>query len=150
MMKTLRHRLLAVGAWLSGVRPRGLTEAEFLATFVEPMRNLSAIAVDHGDDIPSLEGGVVDIWPYVAAVPAADLCGEEVRPQAVDGVYRSGDGRWDHVLVATGTQNVHLVVVVDVAADRVHGHHLLDLNAKYGIARQPMQAEPGAAADGGA
>lgn len=128
---------------------RELSEAEFLATFVEPMRNLSAVAVNQGDDAPSLEGGVVGIWPYVAAVPAADLAGEKVRPEEVDGVYRSGDGRWDHVMVATGTQNVHLVVVVDLAADRVYGHHLLDLNAKYGVAPQPRHAEPGAAADTG-
>jgi hypothetical protein len=122
---------------------RGLTEAEFLATFVRPMRNLSATGIDHGDDAPSLDGGVLDIWPYVAAVPAADLAGEVVRPQEVDGVYRSGDGRWDHVMVATGTQNVYLVLVVDLASDRVYGHHLLDLNAKYGVARQPRHAAPG-------
>jgi len=124
---------------------RRLCEADFRTTFVEPMRDLSSMAVDHGDDTPSLDGGVLDIWPYVAAVPAVDLAGAEVRPDQVDGVFRSGDGRWDHVMVATNTQNVHLVVVVDIAADQVHGHHLLDLNAKYGIAPQLMQAEPSAA-----
>ena len=113
---------------------RLLSETEFLATFVEPMRSLSAIAVNRGDGTPGLEGGVVDIWPYACAVPAADLAGAEVQYEQVDGVYRSGDGRWDHVLVATATRNVHLVVVVDVAADRVYGHHLLDLNAKYAVA----------------
>jgi hypothetical protein len=51
-------------------------------------------------------------------------------------------------MVATGTQNVHLVVVVDLDADQVHGHHLLDLNAKYGITPLPMQAEPITAPDG--
>jgi hypothetical protein len=119
---------------------RLLTEPEFQATFVMPMRNLSAVAVNHKDGEAGVEGGVIDIWPYVASVPAADLDGEVVRTEVVDGVWRSGEERWDHVLVATDTQNVHLVVVVDLVADQIFGHHLLDLNAKYGVARQPRRA----------
>jgi hypothetical protein len=120
---------------------RRLSEPEFNATFVLPMRNLSSIAVDHGDDdAPTLDGGVLDIWPYVAAVPAADLVGETIRPEQVDSVYRSADGRWDHVMVSTDTQNVHLVVVVDLVNDCVYGHHLLDLNAKYGVTPKPRHA----------
>ena len=124
-----------------------LSETEYLATFVEPMRNISAIAVRQGDDGPGVEGGVLDLWPYVSSVPESDTAGHSVRSPRVDGVCRSGDDRWDHVMVATGTKNVHLVVVVDLAVDQVYGHHLLDLNEKYGVAPEPRHAKPIVAVD---
>ncbi|HUQ69909.1 MAG TPA: hypothetical protein VM165_10320 [Planctomycetaceae bacterium] len=99
-----------------------LSDAEFAATFAEPMRNVT-------DDA----GDVIDIWPYVDAVPTADLCGHEVYDQFVDYVYRDGTGCFDHVLVMTRTKNVYLAVVVDLTHQRVFGHHLLDLNKKYGL-----------------
>ncbi len=36
----------------------------------------------------------------------------------------------------TKTKNVYLVVVVDLIANAVHGHHLLDLNEQYGLTTQ--------------
>jgi len=33
----------------------------------------------------------------------------------------------------TKTKNVYLTVVVDLQRDSIHGHHLLDLNEKYGV-----------------
>lgn len=77
----------------------------------------------------------IDVFGYVAAVPADDLSGHELLDRLVERVYRSEDDRFDHVLVATKTQNVFLTVVVDLATNAVHGHHLLDLDALYGIRR---------------
>ena len=37
------------------------------------------------------------------------------------------------MLVTTTTKNVFLVVIVDLRADRVFGHYLLDLNEEYGL-----------------
>jgi D-serine deaminase-like pyridoxal phosphate-dependent protein len=76
---------------------------------------------------------VLDIWPYVASVPVADLRGHQIYDQFVEYVYRDATGRFDHVLVMTRTKNVYLTVVIDLVHDRIHGHHLLDLNEKYGL-----------------
>jgi hypothetical protein len=86
------------------------------------MQNVTTAATD-----------VIDIWPYVDAVPADDLAGFSVYDQFVEAVYRSDDGRFEHVLVMTRTKNVFLVVVVDLANNRIFGHHLLDLNEEYGL-----------------
>lgn len=102
--------------------PQLLTDAEFKATFAPPMRDVTEAATD-----------VVDIWPYVRAVPAADLGGHQVWDDFVECVYRAGDGRYDHVLVMTRSANVYPVVVVDLVSGGVHGHRLLDLNREYGL-----------------
>lgn len=104
------------------VPTRRLTEEQFHATFPEPMRNIT-------DSVEE----VLDIWPYVESVPASDLAGHSVYDGTVEAAYRSADERFDHVLVWTRTANVYLIVVVDVQADEVNGHYLLDLNREYGL-----------------
>jgi hypothetical protein len=99
-----------------------LDEKQFLATFAAPMRNVTREATN-----------VIDIWPYVESVPREDLRGHDVYDHFVEYVYRDAAGRFDHVQVMTKTKNVYLVVVVDLRNDVIHGHHLLDLNEKYGI-----------------
>ena len=76
---------------------------------------------------------VLDIWPYVTSVPETDLEGHSVCKGLVQAVQRSGDERFDHVLVGTHTKNVFLVIVVDLVADEIYGHRLLDLNKEYGL-----------------
>ncbi len=76
---------------------------------------------------------VVDSWPYVASVPTRDLAGHVVGHGLVEHVYRSGDGRFDHVLVVTNSVDVNLVVVVDRVRGSVFGHRLLDLREEYGL-----------------
>lgn len=75
----------------------------------------------------------MDVFAYVDAVPMGDLKGHEIYDHFVEYVYRTEDGRFDHVMVMTKTKNVYLAVVVDVTANAVHGHHLLDLNELYGL-----------------
>lgn len=84
-------------------------------------------------DVTREATSVLDIWPYVAAVPHAELWGHSIVPETVDRVYRRGDGLFDHVLVVTRTKSVFLVVIVEVPADRIFGHHLLDLNEEFGL-----------------
>ena len=100
-----------------------LDEERFQATFAAPMRNVTGEATN-----------VIDIWPYVGSVPVQDLRGHEVKDHFVEYVYRDATGRFDHVQVMTKTKNVYLTVVVDLQRDVIHGHHLLDLNEKYGVA----------------
>ena len=99
-----------------------LNEKQFLATFAAPMRNVTGEATN-----------VIDIWPYVECVPPEHLRGHEIYDHFVEYVFRDATGRFDHVQVMTKTKNVYLTVVVDLRRDAIHGHHLLDLNEKYGV-----------------
>jgi hypothetical protein len=99
-----------------------LDDETFDRTFAAPMRDVSE------DSDP-----VTDIWSYVRAIPASDLRDLTHRAEEVAHVYRSGDDQFDHVLIPTDAPNVYLVVVVSRTASAVYGHHLLDLNQKYGL-----------------
>ena len=103
------------------MQTRLLTESEFQATFASPMR-----------DVSSAGDATVDIWPYVAAIPRPDLQGYAVAARSVEHVYRAAGDTYDHVLVPSETANVFLAIVVDLKHRKVLGHHLLNLNAKYG------------------
>jgi hypothetical protein len=107
------------------LEPRRLDDDRFRATFTAPMRNVTAEATN-----------VIDIWPYVTAVPNSDLDGHEIYDRFVEYVYRDAFGRFDHVLVMTRTPNVYLAIVVDLRREEIYGHRLLDLNAEYAILRE--------------
>jgi hypothetical protein len=104
------------------MQTRLLGKDQYHATFLKPSENVTLTATD-----------VIDIWPYVAAVPSTELWGHAVVPKLIEGVYRRGDAQYDHVLVTTTTSNVFLVVVVDLRKDVIFGHFLLDLNEEYGL-----------------
>lgn len=107
------------------LRTNPLSEDAFLKILAAPMRNVTNEATD-----------AIDIWPYVDAVPAADLRGHQVYDRFVEYVYRDATNRFDHVLVMTKTKNVYLTVVVDLSQACIHGHHLLYLNEKYGLSNR--------------
>jgi hypothetical protein len=104
------------------MQTRRLNELEFKATTTPQMHCVTGSATD-----------VLDIWPYVDSVPAADLEGHSIYDQFVEAVYRTGKDHFNHVLVMTRTKNVYLVVVVDLTNESVVGHRLLDLNREYGM-----------------
>jgi len=78
---------------------------------------------------------VIDIWPYVSAIPQEDLRGHQIWERYVEIVCRDANNHYEHVLVMTKTRNVYLVVVIDLIWDRIFGHYLLDLNEKYGLSK---------------
>ena len=84
-------------------------------------------------DLLALVTNVIDIWPYVAAIPAKDLAGSILIQGVVESVYRNNKDTFDHVLVLTETKNVYLVLVIDLTSDQIVGHHLLDINFEYGL-----------------
>jgi hypothetical protein len=104
------------------MKTRLLDATEFKSTLAEPMRDVLATATN-----------VIDIWPYVAAIPGNELFGNEIVEGCVEYVYRNGTETFDHVLVVTRTNNVFMAVVVDLARETIFGHHLLDLNHEYGL-----------------
>lgn len=91
-----------------------LSEAAYRATLAAPMT-----------DVTDSAEPVVDIWPYIDALPEAEGLGD------VDRVYRSGTGDHDHVLITTSVANAYLVVIVDLRQSAVLGHYRLDLNWEY-------------------
>ena len=100
-----------------------LTEAEFQATFSAPMQRAGQ------DEEPPF-----DFWPYVDAIPYEDFLGYDCSEGVVDWVWRSADGRFEHILINTNeNRDVFMVVVVDRAGKCVVGHRLLDLPAEYGV-----------------
>ncbi len=84
-------------------------------------------------DVLATATNVIDIWPYVAAIPSNELFGNEIVEGCVEHVYRNGTETFDHVLVVTRTNKVFMAVVVDLARETILGHHLLDLNHEYGL-----------------
>lgn len=106
----------------NAVKTRLLDATQYRQTFVEPMRDVTNTATN-----------VIDIWPYMRAIPNEELWGHRWIAGVVAHVYRNGNGSHDHVLVQTTTKDVYLAVVVDLGHNRILGHHLLDLNEAYGL-----------------
>jgi hypothetical protein len=103
--------------------PRELSETEFRRSYADPMR-----------DMTKAQQAAADIWPYVDLLTPQSVGVARIGDVAL--VSRDADSRYDHVLLDTGMENTFLVIVVDLGARAVLGHHLLDLNIKYGLATE--------------
>jgi hypothetical protein len=79
------------------------------------------------------EAPLVDFWPYVDSIARDDFAGHDFSDGHVAHAWQMSDDRHQHVLVACETPNVFLVIVLDLQALSVMGHHLLDLNRLYGL-----------------
>jgi hypothetical protein len=73
----------------------------FNGTFEAPMQDITE-AVER----------LLNIWPYVEAIPPVDLAGFEL--DNVAHVYLNASGSYQHVLIATEDKNVFLAIVIDV------------------------------------
>src|SRR6266851_1325943 len=102
---------------------RQLNEAQFQATFIPPMREV-------GEDE---ELDALDLTGYVAECLRTHGLPGTPESLEIHHVYVSGDARYNHVLLSYGEANRYLVIVTDNPKGDIVGHHLLDLNAKYGI-----------------
>jgi len=100
-----------------------LSAEAFNDTFQAPMQDVTTTAEQ-----------ILDIWPYVDAIPQADTEGFELADVAY--VYLNPNGRYEHVLIATEDKNVFFVIVIDVKQVKIHGYHLLNLVELYGLAEE--------------
>ena len=82
-------------------------------------------------DVTAEAAPLVDIWPYVDDLDPNSLGGVTIGD--VRCIYRDAHNRFDQVLIDIGRSNTFLVVVVDRRLPAVIGHHLLELNEKYGL-----------------
>jgi hypothetical protein len=101
---------------------RRLTDDEFKAT-----------TVPHPQRVRADEPPPFDFWDYFEAIPEADFGGHDFSGGQVTYAWDMPGTVFQHVLVDSETPNVFLVLVLDTAARRVAGHHLLDLNRIYGL-----------------
>ncbi|HUJ57103.1 MAG TPA: hypothetical protein VLX92_01360 [Kofleriaceae bacterium] len=92
-----------------------LAPHELLACAARPMQRLREVPRDE-----------IEVWPYVEAQRDVALAGHDVAC-----VYRTADGRYDHVLIPTARAGEVVVVVVDLAANQVIGHEVMFQNALY-------------------
>jgi hypothetical protein len=84
-------------------------------------------------DVTATAEPMLDIWPYVEAVPVFDLVGHVLTDGLVQHVYQHPEGRFLHVLVSTDNADAFLVVIIDLFSVEIHGHYLLDLLKLYQI-----------------
>jgi hypothetical protein len=75
-----------------------------------------------------------DFWPYFDAIPPADFAGFDFSEGLVTNAWTMPTLGLQHVLVRCDVANVFLVLVLDLDARQVRGHHILDLNDLYGVA----------------
>lgn len=95
---------------------RKLSAAEFEATAIEPMQDVTRVA-----------GAAVnlDVWPYTEAVLAHEYSDRDTDKWDVERVYRNADNSFQHILIPTHRRKEFLVIVVDVEARDVLGYYLL-------------------------
>ena len=112
------------------MNPRLLLEPEFRETFSNRM-----VDIKGREDLVHPEG-VIDLEPYLRAIPEGDFGGLTLLPDAPPAAVYHGEERgFDHVLYPCNRSNVYLVVVVASRPDHVHGHYILDLAHEYGLDR---------------
>ena len=80
-------------------------------------------------DVTASAEAAVDIWPYVDAI----VMPSRIEVYDVVSVYRSADSRFEHILIGTNRDEFFLVLIVGLAASKVHGHYLLDLVSEYSL-----------------
>ena len=105
-----------------------LSYEQYQATFAAPMLDVSQTAEP-----------ILDIWPYVEAVPESDLEGFNLLDGLVRYVYQSPSGQYLHVLVSTDDENTFLVIIIDMLSVKIVGHYLLDLVSLYKL-NSPKEA----------
>ena len=102
---------------------RELSESEFHATFAAPMRRLEADELFRP----------VPLGQYVSECISHHSLPTSREDIQIEHVYVAADQRHTHVMLRYGIPNLYLVIVVAHDTYSVLGHHLLNLNAKYGL-----------------
>lgn len=75
------------------------------------------------------------VWDYVHKIPELDYQEFEIAEGQIPHAYETGGNKFVHLLVATKTANVFMVILLNTQNEEIYGHHLLDLNEEYEIAR---------------
>jgi hypothetical protein len=101
---------------------REMTDEEYHCTMVSPMRE----ARDYRLPESSLDA-YCESWIDVLAAKHG------VTDLNIEHIWVNGPESHEHIVFKTNHRRVYLVIVHDLHANRVAGHHLLDINEKYGL-----------------
>ena len=74
-----------------------------------------------------------DFWPYFDDIPEEHFGGYDFSAGQVTNAWINPRDSIEHVLIRCDTPNVFLVLILDLRAAAVTGHHLLNLNKLYGL-----------------
>ncbi len=100
-----------------------LSESEYAQTMAGGMSNVTESAEP-----------AVDIWGYVEELVRESVLLRYVLDNyLVESVYRDKAETYDHVLLPTDSPTRFVVLVIDIAAKSIKGHHSLDLQKAYGL-----------------
>jgi hypothetical protein len=98
-----------------------LSDEEFKKTFKEPMQQL-------GPEAPA----PFEFNGYFEQIPKEDFQDFDCSEGIVNMAYENGDASFQHVLVSSKTNNVFMVLVLDLTQSKILGHRLLDFNSIHG------------------
>ncbi|MEM7359990.1 MAG: hypothetical protein AAF431_12890 [Pseudomonadota bacterium] len=98
-----------------------LTDEEFHSTFFGPMRNIT------GSPLPA------GIWEYADEIIESEYQSFSEWDWRVQYIYETGNKKYHHISIPAPKDNAYLVIVLDPKAKEFIGHHILDLNEKYGL-----------------
>jgi hypothetical protein len=99
------------------MKTRKLTAQEFAATKTGKPEKIEA-----GEPL-------FDFWRYVEAIPAEDFEQYDCTAGIVGHVYRMAD-EFEHILIQSQYAEIAMVIVLDLKAQQVYGHYLLDIRPR--------------------
>ena len=69
---------------------------------------------------------------YFERIPKEDFQNFDCSEGIVNIAYENGDASYQHVMVSSKTNNVFMVLVLDLTHSKILGHRLLDFNTIHG------------------
>jgi len=85
------------------------------------------------EDVTETAEPVTDISPYVSELIEAGLVlPQTLEEELIEIIYRNEAATFDHVLLPTDSDDVFIVLVIDLAEERISGHYRMDLSEKPG------------------
>jgi hypothetical protein len=112
-----------VGKVRLGKMTKELSSEEFQKTFGKQMI-----------DVTETSEPVINIWPYIEQLKNEKIVLPYVfENELVEKVARNADDNLEHVLLPTDRENIFIVIVVDLTAKTILGHHRLNLEKEYGF-----------------
>ena len=100
---------------------RLLSDKEFHDTYCSSMQDISSSPL------------LVNIWEYADRVIESEYQNCTAWDWEVKHVSETGDGKYHHFAIPVPKDNTYLMVVLDLKSRKFYGHHILDLNEKYGL-----------------
>lgn len=97
-----------------------LSQSEYDETFFPPMLNVTERAEE-----------IIDLWGYADPIIESEYHNCSAWKWAVDHIFESSDGQFQHIGIPVPKDDTYLVVVVNKPGKKIIGHRIIDLAAMY-------------------